>query len=293
MIETEEQRRWWFATHPEYSWSRKGIRGGSDRDGSDDKVDPEDVDAYVNEALKYETGPVADLLKSVKRNFGTESQSIEGRSHEPSSHPAEDPAKEAFIKAFTDAGWSRERAEERWKVYKLNEGVARGVANAMTVLGAIAGARAILPGAYRWVTSAGRAITARGTGTAADEIRAGVSHGSGAAASAEAQVSATISRAKHPEAAAHVEEARAAGQPSELTIDRAGAKVRGREALRDCPSKSGKDRDEYPPKMFAEGGKGASVRLISPSDNRGAGASIGNQLRNQADGTKVKIDVED
>ncbi len=119
------------------------------------------------------------------------------------------------MKAFTDAGWSRERAEERWKVYKLNEGVARGVANAMTVLGAIAGARAILPGAYRWVTSAGRAITAHGAGTAADEIGAGVSHGSGAAASGEPPFSATISRAKHPEAAAHVEEAQAAGQPSE------------------------------------------------------------------------------
>ena len=63
-------------------------------------------------------------------------------------------------------------------------------------------------------------------------------------------------RAKHPEATAHVEEAQAAGQPSELTIDRTGAKVRGREALRDYPSKSGKDRDEYPPKMFEEGGKG-------------------------------------
>ena len=40
MIETEEQRRWWFATHPEYSWSRRGIRGGSERE-NDDKVDPE------------------------------------------------------------------------------------------------------------------------------------------------------------------------------------------------------------------------------------------------------------
>ena len=150
MIETEDQRRWWFATHPEYNSSRRGTR-------NEGGVDPQEVDRYVDKALKYETGPVADLLKSVKRNFGTESQSIEGRSHEPSSQPAEDPAKEAFMKAFTDAGWSRERAEERWKVYKLNEGVARGVANAMTVLGAIAGARAILPGAYRWVTlQAGR-----------------------------------------------------------------------------------------------------------------------------------------
>jgi len=74
MIETEEQRRWWFATHPEYSWSRRGIRADSDREGGGDKVDPREVDAYVDEALKYETGPVAELLKSVKRNFGTEAE---------------------------------------------------------------------------------------------------------------------------------------------------------------------------------------------------------------------------
>jgi Predicted lipoprotein of unknown function (DUF2380) len=91
MIETEEQRRWWFATHPEYSSSRRGVGGGSDRGQNEDKVDPKEVDAYVDEALKYENGPVADLLKSVKRNFGTEgdsriggqSQAIsEGRSEE-------------------------------------------------------------------------------------------------------------------------------------------------------------------------------------------------------------------
>ena len=77
MIETEEQRRWWFATHPEYSSSRRGLRGGSDRRKNEDKVDPKEVDAYVDEALKYETGPVADLLRSVKRNFGTEANSQE------------------------------------------------------------------------------------------------------------------------------------------------------------------------------------------------------------------------
>jgi hypothetical protein len=27
MIETDEQRRWWFATHPEFSSSRKGATG--------------------------------------------------------------------------------------------------------------------------------------------------------------------------------------------------------------------------------------------------------------------------
>jgi hypothetical protein len=77
MIETEEQRRWWFANHPEYSWSRRGIRGDSGRE-DEDKVDPKEVDAYVDEALKYETGSVADLLKSVKRNFGTEGDSQKG-----------------------------------------------------------------------------------------------------------------------------------------------------------------------------------------------------------------------
>lgn len=54
-----------------------------------------------------------------------------------------------------------------------------------------------------------------------------------------------------------------------------------------------KDLDEYPPAMFEEGGEGASVRPISPSDNRGAGASMGNQLRQYPDGTQVKIRIED
>ncbi len=75
MIETEEQRRWWFATHPEYSWSRRGIRGGTGRESNDDRVRPEEVDTYVDHALQYVSGPVANLLKSVKRNFGTEGDS--------------------------------------------------------------------------------------------------------------------------------------------------------------------------------------------------------------------------
>jgi hypothetical protein len=36
----------------------------------DDNVSPEDVDAYVDNALKYVDGPLADFLKSIKRNFG-------------------------------------------------------------------------------------------------------------------------------------------------------------------------------------------------------------------------------
>jgi hypothetical protein len=80
MIETEEQRRWWFATHPEYSWSHRGIKegrpNGSEKDANEDKVDPKDVDEYVDKALKYERDEsVVALLESIKRNFGTEAES--------------------------------------------------------------------------------------------------------------------------------------------------------------------------------------------------------------------------
>ncbi|WP_318836570.1 NucA/NucB deoxyribonuclease domain-containing protein [Pseudomonas khavaziana] len=51
--------------------------------------------------------------------------------------------------------------------------------------------------------------------------------------------------------------------------------------------------DEYPPAMFKEGGTGASVRPISPKDNMGAGACIGNACRGLPDGEKVRIKVVD
>ena len=54
---------------------------------------------------------------------------------------------------------------------------------------------------------------------------------------------------------------------------------------------SGKDRDEYPPAMMKEGGKGSSVKAIDRSDNRGAGACMGAQCRGLPDGTKIKINI--
>jgi hypothetical protein len=72
MIETEEQRRWWFATHPEYSWSRKGARKDSEQDGKSAKTDAESVDAWADEALKYERDPVViELVNQAKFWFGT------------------------------------------------------------------------------------------------------------------------------------------------------------------------------------------------------------------------------
>ena len=75
MIETEEQRRWWFATHHEYSWSRRGAkRSGDKKEKKDsDKVSPEAIDACVDSALKRETNEtVIELLKILKFWCGTE-----------------------------------------------------------------------------------------------------------------------------------------------------------------------------------------------------------------------------
>lgn len=106
-------------------------------------------------------------------------------------------------------------------------------------------------------------------------------------------VPVTVSRGKYPESAQHIEDAIANGQPQTLTINRGGAADRRLEAMRGVPRQAGKDRYEYPPAMFQEGGAGASVRYITPSDNRGAGACISAQCRGLPDQSKVKIVVTD
>ena len=82
---------------------------------------------------------------------------------------------------------------------------------------------------------------------------------------------------KYPGSAQHLKDPGFAGK--ELTIERAGASARREAATNSVPTKPSMDRDEMPPAMFAEGSQ--SVRHIPSGDNRGAGASIGNQLRNQ------------
>lgn len=71
----------------------------------------------------------------------------------------------------------------------------------------------------------------------------------------------TIDANKHPEAARHVEDAQKAGKPDTLTVDRGGSKDRRREAMGGSKPVKGKDRDEYPPAVTKEGGKGASIRV--------------------------------
>jgi hypothetical protein len=106
----------------------------------------------------------------------------------------------------------------------------------------------------------------------------------------------TISESRYPESARHIREAVEEGKPKTLSIDRAGATARRRESLRGIDKVPGRQLDEYPPAMFAEGGlrpdgSRASVRAISPSDNMGSGASFGGQLRGQPDGTEVTFRI--
>ncbi len=82
------------------------------------------------------------------------------------------------------------------------------------------------------------------------------------------------------------------GHPDTYTIDRTGASTMRTESLKDYPSRPGYDRDEWPPAVFKEGGQGASVRYISPSDNRGLGAFLGNQIAPYANGTRIRIKFE-
>ncbi len=107
-------------------------------------------------------------------------------------------------------------------------------------------------------------------------------------------VEIVISKSKFPEAAKHVDEAISKGVSNTGVIDRgAGATSRRREALSGVSTQRGLDRDEFPPAVINNGGNGSSVKLINPSDNRGAGASIGHQIKKLPNGTPVIIRTKD
>ena len=97
---------------------------------------------------------------------------------------------------------------------------------------------------------------------------------------------------KYPETADHIEDAITDGNSKICTIDRNGADENRDESLKNIPTKVGYDRDEYPMAMCEEGGAGADIEYITPSDNRGAGSWVSHQLSDYPDGTKVLFVVE-
>ncbi|MEC0280478.1 NucA/NucB deoxyribonuclease domain-containing protein [Bacillus halotolerans] len=97
---------------------------------------------------------------------------------------------------------------------------------------------------------------------------------------------------RYPETGDHIRDAIAEGHSDICTIDREGADKRREESLKGIPTKPGYDRDEWPMAVCEEGGAGADVRYVTPSDNRGAGSWVGNQMSSYPDGTKVLFIVQ-
>ena len=97
---------------------------------------------------------------------------------------------------------------------------------------------------------------------------------------------------KYPETGNHIKDAISAGHSEICTIDRGGAENRRKESLKGIPTKPGFDRDEWPMAVCTEGGAGADIRYVTPSDNRGAGSWVGNQMSGYSDGPRVLFIVQ-
>jgi filamentous hemagglutinin len=174
-----------------------------------------------------------------------------------------------------------------------------GGAAAEVAVPAVAGG-VVLAGAGAAVTAHGVAVVANSGRLLAEDIAHfnSADEGSTATQSAATTKSQTdqdvakeiaVDYNKHPEAAKHIDDAQAAGKPEVVTVDRGNAPSQRAAAQSGQQKVAGKQIDEYPPAFSKEGGAGASTRPINPSDNMGAGASMGNQLRGVADGEKVRI----
>lgn len=110
-------------------------------------------------------------------------------------------------------------------------------------------------------------------------------------------VAVKLSRSKYPQTVFHIEQAIKMGQPSVVRIERTGTEEKrdqwGRVVTdQDNLKARGLDQDEWPPAMSSDrGGAGreANIALISSSDNRGAGSSMGSQLAKYCDGQRFRV----
>ena len=96
---------------------------------------------------------------------------------------------------------------------------------------------------------------------------------------------------KYPQTAEHIKRAQLMGFPEYVTLGRADAAERRKASLADVKASPIYDRDEWPMAVFEEGGQGADVAYVDGRDNRGAGSSIGWQMRNFPDGSIVRVRV--
>ena len=99
-----------------------------------------------------------------------------------------------------------------------------------------------------------------------------------------------LDNVKHRNIIDHALDARRSGHPRILHIARHEQRANRRASLRAIPTRRGFDRDEYPPAMSDEGGKGADVRYIKSSENRSAGSLMGLQLRRYCNGQRFVVE---
>jgi hypothetical protein len=142
----------------------------------------------------------------------------------------------------------------------------------------------------KWIALAtlATALLLGGTGQALAPERAT------AAAACQRQQSSVyveLSRSRYPESTDHIEDAIAAGHPALLHIDRENADQNREEALEGWPPRDGYDRDEYPPAISLESSSDSDIRYIDPSDNRGAGSSMGNQLEDWCEDQPFRLRI--
>ena len=100
-----------------------------------------------------------------------------------------------------------------------------------------------------------------------------------------------VDSAKYPQTADHIRKAQKMGFPEFVSLDRSHAADRRSVSLAHVKANPEKDRDEWPMAVFKEGGAGANVMYVDASDNRGAGAAIGWQMRNFPDGSRIRVRV--
>lgn len=102
-----------------------------------------------------------------------------------------------------------------------------------------------------------------------------------------------ISHSQAPESAKHIDDAQAAGFPRELTYDAdpVAKELRRRSSLQGIPTKSGYERDEYPPAAFVENAGAADVRYVTTRDNRSAGGTIGANLKGVPAGCHITLET--
>lgn len=97
----------------------------------------------------------------------------------------------------------------------------------------------------------------------------------------------TFSRVKYPNIYQHYVDATNKGWPVVLIKDTADASTNRVHLPKSWPTKTGEDRDEYPPAAGREGWLG-DVEYVPSSENRSQGASMGAQLSRYCDGVRFK-----